>query len=101
MKTQKNSLAAVVSDFIASLSEAEKAELRTLILNSQLTTSWPWYKQVMARYLQLPDAKELLDDIESHYPGTEFGNAVSGENPSSHAYEAKIILREAQKALGK
>jgi hypothetical protein len=101
MNIQKNTLIAVVDDFLASLSDERKVELKKVLLNSQLTTSWPWYKEVMSSYLQLPDAKELLDDIELHYPGTEFGNAVSGENPVSHAYEAEIILREAQKALNK
>jgi hypothetical protein len=101
MNNQKNTLAAVVDDFLVSLSDERKAELKRVILNSQLTTSWPWYKEVISSYLQGPDAKLLLDDIESHYPGTEFGNAVSGENPDMHAYEAEIILREAQKNLNK
>lgn len=93
-----NRLTTVVEDFVASLSNQRKAELRLVLLSPMMSTSWPWYQEVIDRYLKGPDAKLLLDDIEFHHPGCEFGNAVS-EYPYMHTYEVGIILREAQKIV--
>ena len=98
MQTPMNCLSVVVEDFVASLSGKRKEELQHLLLSPMMTTSWPWYQEIIDRYLTGPDAKALMDDIELHHPGAEFGNNVS-EYPYMHTYEVDKILLEAQKAL--
>jgi hypothetical protein len=101
MHIPMNRLSVVVEDFVASLSEKRKAELQNnFFSNAMLSTDWPWYKEVIDRYLKGPDAQALMDDIELHHPGAEFGNAIS-ENPRIHLYEAEMILQDAKKALNK
>jgi hypothetical protein len=95
-----NRLSVVVEDFVASLSDERKVELKNILLSPMMSSSWPWYEEVINRYLKGPDTKALMDDIELHYPGSEFGNAVS-EYQDIHAYEVGKILWEAQKAVGK
>lgn len=85
---------------MASLSDEKKIELRRIYLNPMTTIDWPWYKEVMDRYLKGPDAKALIDDIELHHPGGEFENAISGYK-NMHTYEAEIILEKARKIINK
>jgi hypothetical protein len=101
MHIRMNRLSVVVADFVASLSEERKAELQNnFFSNEMLTTDWQWYKEVIDRYLKGPDAQALMDDIELHHPGADFGNAIR-ENPRIHLYEADIILQETRKAIAK
>ena len=101
MHIPMNRLSVVVEDFVSSLSEKRKAELQNnFFSNAMLSTDWPWYKEVIDRYLKGPDAQALMDDIELHHPGAEFGNAIR-ENPRIHLYEAEMILQDAKKALNK
>jgi hypothetical protein len=101
MPIPMNRLSVVVEDFVASLSEERKAELQNnFSSNSMLSTDWPWYKEVIDRYLKGLGAHALMDDIELHHPGAEFGNAIS-ENPRIHLYEAEMILQDAKKVLNK
>lgn len=100
MVNSLTTLAAVVQDLVASLSDERKSELKTILRNPLYSESWVWYKEVINRYLKGPNAKALMDDIELHYPGAEFCNAIS-EHPHMHTYEAELILQEAQKALSK
>jgi hypothetical protein len=58
-----NRLSVVVEDFVASLSDKRKAELQHVLLSPMMSTSWPWYEEVINRYLKGPDAKALMDDI--------------------------------------
>jgi hypothetical protein len=89
-----------VDDFVTSLTADQKYEVRHLLLSHMMTPSWPWYELIMNRYLKGPDARALLDDIEMHYPGAEFYN-LAENTQGLPIHEAKMILREAQKALGK
>ncbi len=100
MNIQRNTLAAAVDDFVASLSVERKAGLSKVVLNSQFTTSWPWYQEVIDRYLKGPDASALLREIEMHHPGAEFYN-LAKNTKGVPIYEASVILKAAQKILGK
>ncbi len=100
MNTPMNRLSVVAEDFVTSLSDKKKAELRNDFYNIMAASSWPWYKEVIDRYLKGPDAKALIGDIELHHPDGEFMNAIR-ENPNINAHEAEIILKEAKKILDK
>jgi hypothetical protein len=93
-----NTLSAVVEDFVASLSEERKTELKTVLLSHMMTTSWPWYEEVLSLYLRGPCADALIQDIETHHPGGDFMNGAE-QTRGVPIYEAKMILWEAQKAV--
>jgi hypothetical protein len=100
MTNSPNTLATVVQDFVTSLSPERKAELKTLLLNSQYSESWPWYKEVIDRYLTGPNAAAVLADMEVHHPGLWL-DSLTEQSRGTPVHEAGTILLEAQKAIGK
>lgn len=100
MDNQKSTLAAAVDDFVSSLSNERKIELKAVLLSHVLSPSWPWYDEVLSRYLKGPNKDALIKDIEAHHPGGDFMNGVE-QTRGVPIYEAKMILWQAQKALGK
>lgn len=88
-----------VRDFVSSLSVCEQDVVRRLILSSQVKSSLNWYVIVIKRYLEGPASELLIQDIIKKYAD----EAVWRDLDSSKnlpLFEAEIILRESQTALG-
>jgi hypothetical protein len=100
MTNPPTTLAAVVQDFVASLSDERKAALKTVLCLPQLSESWPWYKEVIDRYLTGSNAAAVLADIEVHHPGSWLAS-LAEQSRGVPVHEAGAILLEAQKAVGK
>jgi hypothetical protein len=88
-----------VHDFVSSLSVTERETVRRLVLNPQMKPSLDWYNRVVARYLQTPSAALLIEDISRKYADEAVWREL--DSPSGvPLFEAGIILRESQVALG-
>jgi len=88
-----------VRDFILSLNAAEKETVRQLILNPQVKPSLYWYRRVSSKYFQGPSALLLIEDISRRYADEAVWRNLDSPQGSSF-FEAGIVLRESQVALG-
>lgn len=93
-------LARVTAHLVSSLSEEEAQGLKRLVLNHQVKESWPWYASVLSRYLAGPGSQELVEEIDALFPDESVLKLIES-NSDYPIFEAKIILREAQKLLQK
>ena len=98
MTIEKRRLDAVVKDFVFSLTSDETRTLSALILNHQVQESWPWYLDVMSRYLQDSKAQELILEIEEIFPDESALRLIEASSDMP-VFEAKVILRASQDFL--
>jgi hypothetical protein len=87
-----------VSDLLASLDEAQQTELPSVILNSQFEQTWRWLQMIIERFGLRGDAGELIADIDARFPDESALKLIESDSDEP-IFEAKIILREAQKRL--
>ncbi|MFC5474726.1 hypothetical protein [Paraherbaspirillum soli] len=88
----------VVGDLISSLSEDKTRVLGKLVLNHQIEESRPWYDLVISYYFQNADAADFIREIDELLPN-ESALKFSETSSEMPVFEAKVILREAQKIL--
>ena len=90
----------VINDFIASLSVGELRELDKLIINYQVKESVSWYENIISRYLKGENSSALIEEIDELFSDESELKFIEA-NIDKPIFEAKIILREAQKAASK
>ncbi|MEE9927942.1 hypothetical protein [Microvirgula aerodenitrificans] len=90
----------VINDFITSLSMEKLRELDRLIINYQVEESVPWYENVILRYLKGENSSALIEEIDELFSDESELKFIEA-NIDKPIFEAKIILREAQKAASK
>jgi hypothetical protein len=98
MNNDKNKLSLVANDFISTLNRNRSRQLGALILNHQIAETWPWYEEVISRYLQATDATDLIHEIDALFPDESALKFIE-TSTDLPVFEAKVILREAQNLL--
>ncbi|WP_145964121.1 hypothetical protein [Chromobacterium phragmitis] len=96
MSAEIRTLAGVIAEFVTSLAPEELQALRRLVLNHQIEESWPWYAIVLSQYLDGDGSSELIKEIDELFPDESALNLIESAS-NDPIFEAKVILREAQK----
>jgi hypothetical protein len=88
----------VVDDFLEGLSADRKDHLVHLLLNAQIKESWPWFKEVIDLYNLSDVDNGLISEIDEAFADESAFKLIESDSDLP-IFEAKIILREAQKRL--
>lgn len=98
MNAKRRKLVEVVAEFVSSLTPEDSQILSRLVLNHQVEESWPWYVTVLSQYLEGDGSFALIKEIDELFPDESALKLIEATSDDP-IFEAKVILREAQKLV--
>ncbi|MBX9268542.1 hypothetical protein [Chromobacterium violaceum] len=98
MNAERRKLVEVVAEFVTSLTSEDTQVLSRLVLNHQVEESWPWCANVLSKYLEGDGSFALIKEIDELFPDESALKLIEAASDDP-IFEAKVILREAQKLV--
>jgi hypothetical protein len=87
-----------VTALLASLDEAQRAELVALVRSYRIEPAHTWIREVIAMFGLTDSAEALIADIDRRFPDESALKLIESDSDLP-IFEANIILREAQRRL--
>jgi len=87
-----------VTALLVGLSDTERVELATLVLNSRIEPSRRWMCEVIEMFDLRGSAQMLIADIDQRYPDESALKLIESDGDEPF-FEARMILREVQRRL--